>query len=170
MAVGGSVEIVLKMDGLSTVLKGLEETDKGFEKATTSAKKMIKELEKSSDQLKQAGDAFKDVGGTMLAGLALPMAGIKKAGSMFSDLEYGFAKAGTLMSPEMDMDAFTKSVLDQARATGVDASHLIGETIYEALSSDVAEEDVLDLSMIAHKLSTAGFTDSATAMLSLIHI
>ena len=165
MAVGGSVEIVLKLDGLQPMLKGLGEAEKGFENASKSAKDMIKSLESSSKELKQAGDAFKDIGKTMVTGIAVPYATAMTAlGSMYSELEYGFAKAGTLLSPEMDMDTFTKSVLDQARATGVDASHLIGETIYEALSSDISEKDVLDLSLIAHKLSTAGFTDSATAM------
>lgn len=165
MAVGGSIEVLLKMDGLDTVLKGLDETEKGFEKASESTKKLIKSLEESSSSLRKAGDAFTGIGKGLVAGITVPYATAMGAlGNMYSDLEYGFAKAGTLLSPEMDMDTFTKDVLDQARQTGVDASFLIGETIYEALSSDIAEKDVLDLSVIAHKLATAGFTDSATAM------
>lgn len=164
MAVGGSVEIVLKLDGLQPMLKGLRETEKGFENASESAKGMIKNLESSSKELKQAGDAFKNIGKTMVAGIAVPYAtAMTMLGKSYIELESSIAKIDTLTSDGFDLDKYTQDLFDASRATGIDTS-TFSENVYTALTASIPEDMVMEFSMVAHKLATGGFTNEANAI------
>lgn len=164
MAVGGSVEIVLKLDGLQPMLKGLGQTEKGFENASKSAKDMIKTLESSSKELKQAGDAFKDIGKTMVTGIAVPYAtAMTMLGKAYIELESSIAKIDTITSDGFDLDKYTQDLFDASRATGIDTS-TFSENVYTALTASIPEDMVMDFSMVAHKLATGGFTNEANAI------
>src|SRR5699024_901649 len=86
MAVGGSVEVVLKLDGLSTTLRGLKDAEKGFENASNEAKNMVKELESSQKILKGAVYALKHLGTIAVTGVDIHIAmAIGVLGSIFPD-------------------------------------------------------------------------------------
>lgn len=164
MAVGGSVEVVLKLDGLNTTLRGLKDAEKGFENASKEAKNMVKELESSQKILNDAGDAFKGLGKIAVTGVAIPFAtAMGTLGSMFSDLEYELARIDTLTSDGFDLSAYTEELLNASRLTGVDVTQF-SKNVYAALTASIPEDQVMDFSMTAHMLATGGFTDEATAI------
>lgn len=164
MASNSDVLINLKLDGLKATVKGLEEVEENFKKTTDSAKSMVKELEDSQKMLSNISDGFKKTGKAFTKYLTVPIAtGFAALGKMFSDFEYSVSKAGTLLSDSYDRELFADQILNVSTETGVDGTQ-VAEGIYTALSASVPEEFVMDFSVTAHQLATAGFTEQGTAM------
>ena len=109
------------------------------------------------------GSTIKKVG-TMMAA-AFSIKAIYEIGAAF---ETSFAKAGTLIDDTaVNMTALRSNVLKLSNDTGVAADE-INEGLYQALSAgvDITKDgtDALGFMNQMLKLSTAGFTDTATAV------
>lgn len=78
--------------------------------------------------------------------------------------ETALAKVQTIAdSTAVSAGQMSEDILAMSSATGVAAAD-IAETTYQAISASVATEEAVEAAGIASKLSTAGYTDAATAI------
>lgn len=160
MANISSVQVQVELGGVAEASRGLKEVSDNFKEATGSAEG----FQNTSKKFSEMGALFKTVGKQMTKYLTVPIMGaIAGMGKMFGNIEYEIARVGTLTSDAFDLTGYTQDLLDQSKLTGVDMTQL-SKNVYTALTASVPEEYVMDFVFDAHKLSTAGFTDEATAI------
>lgn len=164
MAGKSEVLVTVTLEGIEASVKDLKNVSDEFKKTSQAGKDMVKELEASQKMMQNISDGFKKAGKAFTKYFTVPiMGGFATLGKMFSDFEYSVSKAGTLLSDSYDRELFSDQILNVSAETGVDGTQ-VAEGIYTALSASVPEEYVMDFSVTAHQLATAGFTEQGTAM------
>ncbi|MGN0488037.1 MAG: phage tail tape measure protein [Ruminococcus sp.] len=148
---------------------------RAYQREVEKTKDKIKSYE---EQLKHAGTTAKEtlsknkqafVSGAKTAakwGLAVStaMAGAGTAALKYSfDFETAFAKVETLLSDSIDKGKYKQAILDLSNELAVDANE-VAESVYQALSASVNEEDAIKFVKDAYSLSKGGFTELSTAV------
>ncbi len=128
-------------------------------------------LDTASSGLKSLGKEIKSKGddisklGSKITKLALPITGLATAGVKMSlDLDKGIRQISTLTDEHiLPISQVKKEIREMSDLTGI-AQTEIAESVYEALSSDVEQKDVMKFVKSGINLTRAGFTDMATVI------
>ena len=126
------------------------------------------------DGLDNIGNSAINAGDLIKANLIsdVIMSGLKQVGGAIKDIavssvstamsnETAFAKASTLLTG--DLEQFRSGLEEISDRTGVTFADL-AESMYSALSANVAQENVLEFVENSVKLAKGGFTETATAI------
>ena len=145
---------------------------KAFEAIVSIAGKVDPSLARSLNQAQKEAEGFsKKLGAAAKIGAAgvaamgaAAIAGTKKAIDAASEYQTNFAKTTTLLTGNQEeLDAYSKSILQLSNDTGIAAGELT-DTVYNAISAGVSQEDAVSFANKAAQLASGGFTDSATAV------
>lgn len=156
----------------------LDKTGQYLDEAAHSADGCAHSIDQYGKEVKQAGDSSEQFGSTSKEAVnqlaaALAAAGVAKSVKEIADalmecstaasgFETALAKLSTLMIPQ-SMEHVKASLMELSTETGVEVG-LLAEAAYQARSAGVDVAEVIDFVSTAVKTSTAGFTDSASAV------
>lgn len=145
---------------------------RAFEAIVSIAGQIDPSLQRSIEQAQKSysglGKSIKVAGAIGVAGIAAigtaTVTLATKATQAAADYEECFAQTSTLLSgTQEELDAYSKSILEVSDNTGIAAAELT-ETVYNAISAGIDQENAVEFAGQAAKLAAGGFTDSATAV------
>ena len=147
--------------GVKTLGGTFKDSFKGIKSTLDSASSGLKNLGKD---LQSKGKEISSLGGKITKA-TLPLTALATAGVKMSlDLDKGIRQISTLTDEHiLPIAQVKKEIREMSDLTGI-AQTEIAESVYEALSSDVEQKDVMKFVRSGIDLTRAGFTDMATVV------
>lgn len=135
----------------------LKSLEKELKNANSEAYQFGEKMKSTGTKMQDMGKAFAPI--SAAAG-ATSLAGIKMA----TDFEDSLAKISTLLGDTgISADDLKGAIIQMSNESGKSVQDL-GDAIYQALSSSVDPDKVIDFTKTASKLAVAGFTETSTAV------
>lgn len=121
--------------------------------------------------LKESGDRFSSIGNKLSVGITAPVAAATgMAGKLAVDFDSGMRKVNTMLYKIGDeFEETKKKALEFSSEFGM-ANADVTESMYQALSAGVKEEELFNVLEVGAKAAKGGFTDMATAVDGLSNI
>lgn len=117
------------------------------------------------------GDKFNSIGNKLTLGVTAPItAATTMAGKFAIDFDQGMQKVNTMLyKTGEEFDELKQKALDFSSKFGI-ANSDVTESIYQALSAGVKEDDIFKVLEVGAKASKGGFTDMTTAIDGITNI
>ena len=143
-----------------TFKRALDNLDKGLDKSS-----------RKFNALKEYGDKFSSIGNKLALGVtASVVAATTMAGKFAVDFDAGMRKVNTMLyKTGEEFEVIKQKALDFSSKFGM-SNVEVTESMYQALSAGVKEEDLFNILETGAKSAKGGFTDMTTAVDGLTNV